>query len=204
MGKRKTARKPQKRLKQVLSKKFLCIYCSHDDTVTVKIDRTDKAGRLACSACGVAFETPIHSLAEPVDVYSTWIDAAESKQREEDERKRAAARAMDSTADEEQDEYDDEHLPRSRRSGSVPLSDEEDDEDADLPAAPRMRSRVASDEDEDDEAVREEEEESRSTAKRRRSVTPDYGDEEVSRPSKKKGLEGLFGDTDEEDDDEDE
>ncbi|KAJ3162008.1 hypothetical protein HDU86_005706 [Geranomyces michiganensis] len=199
MGKRKTARKPQKRLKQVLAKKFLCIYCSHDDTVTVKIDAKDKAGRLACSACGVAFETPVHSLAEPVDVYSTWIDAAEAKQREEDERKRAAARALDSVDDEDHDEYDDEHLPRDPRPGVTAYSD---DEGADLPAVPRMRSRVASD-DEDEEDV-EGEEEQRSTAKRRRSPTPNDAEdleEEVARPSKRADLDGLFGDTDDEQDD---
>ncbi|KAI8917670.1 transcription elongation factor 1, partial [Powellomyces hirtus] len=77
MGKRKTARKPQKRVKQILAKKFLCIYCSHDDTVVVKLDMSNKIGTLVCGSCHVSYQTQIHSLAEPVDVYSAWIDSAE-------------------------------------------------------------------------------------------------------------------------------
>ncbi|KAI8821720.1 transcription elongation factor 1, partial [Fimicolochytrium jonesii] len=77
MGKRKSARKPMKRTKQTLDQKFACLYCSHEDTVTVKLDQANKIGNLACRACGVSYQSKIHALAEPVDVYSQWIDSAE-------------------------------------------------------------------------------------------------------------------------------
>ncbi|KAJ3183607.1 hypothetical protein HDU85_002036 [Gaertneriomyces sp. JEL0708] len=82
MGKRKSARKPTKRVKEVLAKKFTCIYCSHEDAVTAKIDQTNQVGHINCRACGVSYQTPVHALSEPVDIYSAWIDAAEDAQKQ--------------------------------------------------------------------------------------------------------------------------
>ena len=36
-------------------------------------------GTLACRMCGVSWQTNIHNLSEPVDIYSDWIDACESE-----------------------------------------------------------------------------------------------------------------------------
>ena len=33
-----------------------------------------KVGRLVCKVCGTSFDTEIHKLCEPIDVYAEWID----------------------------------------------------------------------------------------------------------------------------------
>ncbi|KAI9281194.1 hypothetical protein BY458DRAFT_429973, partial [Sporodiniella umbellata] len=63
-GKRKTKRKPQRKLKEKLDTQFNCVFCNHENSVDCKIDNTNKLGHL-------------NYLDEPVDVYSAWIDACE-------------------------------------------------------------------------------------------------------------------------------
>ncbi|RKO91245.1 transcription elongation factor 1, partial [Blyttiomyces helicus] len=77
MGKRKSSRKPQKRVKEVLDKEFSCVFCNHEKSIAVKIDSDLKVGHLSCRACGVTFQTITTALSEPIDVYSDWIDACE-------------------------------------------------------------------------------------------------------------------------------
>ncbi|KAI8925844.1 transcription elongation factor Elf1 like-domain-containing protein [Entophlyctis helioformis] len=77
MGKRKSSRKPVKKLKTTLDKEFSCLFCNHERTVTAKLDNEHKIGQLTCSACGVSFQTTITTLSEPIDLYSDWIDACE-------------------------------------------------------------------------------------------------------------------------------
>ncbi|EIE77857.1 hypothetical protein RO3G_02561 [Rhizopus delemar RA 99-880] len=68
MGKRKTKRKPQKKLKDKLDTQFNCVFCNHENSVDCKIDNANKLGHL-------------NYLDEPVDVYSAWIDACEDVNR---------------------------------------------------------------------------------------------------------------------------
>ncbi|GAA6052070.1 hypothetical protein JCM3770_006614 [Rhodotorula araucariae] len=77
MGKRKSSKKPQTRIKQVLDKSFRCVFCAHQGSVTCKLDNKNKIGRLDCKDCGQSFQTDITHLTEPVDLYSQWIDACE-------------------------------------------------------------------------------------------------------------------------------
>ncbi|ORE12725.1 hypothetical protein BCV71DRAFT_190552, partial [Rhizopus microsporus] len=75
-GKRKTKRKPQKKLKAKLDTTFNCLFCNHENSVDCKIDHANKLGHL-------------NYLDEPVDVYSAWIDACEDvNQRKRLERSR--------------------------------------------------------------------------------------------------------------------
>ncbi|GAA5936541.1 transcription elongation factor 1 family protein [Sporobolomyces koalae] len=76
MGKRKSSKKPQTRVKQVLDKSFRCIFCAHQGSVTCKMDNKLHVGRLDCKDCGQTFSMDISHLDAPVDVYSSWIDAA--------------------------------------------------------------------------------------------------------------------------------
>ncbi len=82
MGKRKSTRKPAKKIKQVLDKAFACVFCNHENTVTTKMDQENKIGHLNCSACSVQWSCPITVLTEPIDIYSEWIDACEVVQQD--------------------------------------------------------------------------------------------------------------------------
>eukprot|EP00158_Paraphelidium_tribonemae_P000894 Partr_v1_DN23627_c0_g1_i1_m18921 putative elongation factor 1 homolog len=84
MGKRKSSKKPIARRKVFLDKQFTCHFCNHDESIECRLDREHSIGSLACRSCGVTWQTNIHNLTEPVDIYSDWIDACE----EERERQR--------------------------------------------------------------------------------------------------------------------
>jgi transcription elongation factor Elf1 len=71
MGRRKSkAKKVAKKKRSGVPKVFKCLFCNHSDAVTVTIDMSTKIGDLKCNMCGVDFQTIIHSLSEPIDVYS--------------------------------------------------------------------------------------------------------------------------------------
>ncbi|KAL5614198.1 hypothetical protein BROUX41_000037 [Berkeleyomyces rouxiae] len=79
MGKRKSSSKPQGPKKSdPLPTTFLCLFCNHEDAVTVKINRRGGVGNLNCNICGQTFQCAINYLSAPVDVYSDWVDAADS------------------------------------------------------------------------------------------------------------------------------
>lgn len=77
MGKRKTAAKPVKQVKQKLELTFTCLFCNHERSVICTLDKKNSLGELNCKICGQSFQTAINSLSQPVDVYSDWIDACE-------------------------------------------------------------------------------------------------------------------------------
>ncbi|GAA5918132.1 hypothetical protein JCM8208_005384 [Rhodotorula glutinis] len=166
MGKRKSSKKPQARIKQVLDKSFRCVFCAHQGSVTCKLDNKLKVGRLDCKDCGQSFQTDITHLSEPVDLYSAWIDACEEANpadRAPGRAKSAAAAAPPPAAqkkkrragaDDDEDEAEDSEEDGDFEEGRDPAG-EEDDEDEDLPAPvakSRKKQRVESPagEDEDD------------------------------------------------------
>ncbi|KAI9299792.1 hypothetical protein BJ944DRAFT_143926, partial [Cunninghamella echinulata] len=75
-GKRKSKRKPVKKLKQKLDTQFNCLFCNHENAIECKLDQSNKVGHLTY-------------LDEPVDVYSAWIDACEEVNKT---KKQAASR----------------------------------------------------------------------------------------------------------------
>ena len=78
MGKRKkSTRKPTKRLVQKLDTKFNCLFCNHEKSVSCTLDKKNSIGTLSCKICGQSFQTRINSLSQPVEVYSEWFDAVE-------------------------------------------------------------------------------------------------------------------------------
>ncbi|KAG2209230.1 hypothetical protein INT47_005522 [Mucor saturninus] len=77
MGKRKTKRKPQKKLKDKLDVQFNCLFCNHENSIECKIDHANKVGFLSCKICDITWQCTVTYLDEPVDVYSGWIDACE-------------------------------------------------------------------------------------------------------------------------------
>ncbi|KAF8609901.1 Elf1-domain-containing protein [Ceratobasidium sp. AG-I] len=80
MGKRKSSKKPASRIKPTLDITFNCLFCHHEKSVTCKIDKREGLGYLTCKICAQTFQTKIHHLSEPIDVYSSWIDACDEAQ----------------------------------------------------------------------------------------------------------------------------
>lgn len=124
MGKRKSsARKPAKKIKQTLDTTFTCLFCNHEKLVICTIDKKNLLGELHCKICGQSFQTAIHALSQPVDIYSDWIDACEDL-AEEAEKNAAGGEYSD---DDDEDEDDDEERTGSRnRPERIDSEDEED------------------------------------------------------------------------------
>ncbi|EIW85174.1 Elf1-domain-containing protein [Coniophora puteana RWD-64-598 SS2] len=95
MGKRKkSSRKPAAaaaRRKQPLDTTFTCLFCHHDNSVTVRIDRKEGIAQLACRICDQRYQSKVNHLTEPIDIYSEWIDAADAAQKEQETARRTVA-----------------------------------------------------------------------------------------------------------------
>ena len=78
---------------------FTCLFCHHDKSVTVRMDRKEGIAQLFCKVCDQRYQSKVnrmstccpaglasrhHSspdLTEPIDIYSEWIDAADAAER---------------------------------------------------------------------------------------------------------------------------
>ncbi|KAJ5179639.1 hypothetical protein N7492_002849 [Penicillium capsulatum] len=80
MGKRKkSSRQPQgPRKREPLATTFSCLFCNHENSVIVKLDKKLGLGDLSCKVCGQKFQTGINYLSAAVDVYSDWVDACDA------------------------------------------------------------------------------------------------------------------------------
>jgi transcription elongation factor Elf1 len=77
MGKRKSTSKPQGPKKRApLATTFTCLFCNHEKSVTVKVDKKAGVGTLNCSVCAQSFQCGANYLSAPIDIYSEWVDAA--------------------------------------------------------------------------------------------------------------------------------
>ncbi|KAJ2984261.1 hypothetical protein NQ176_g97 [Zarea fungicola] len=84
MGKRKSSRKPMGPKKaDPLPTTFTCLFCNHEKSVTVKLDRKAGVGQLDCRICGQKFQCAVNYLSAAVDVYGEWVDAAEAVAKED-------------------------------------------------------------------------------------------------------------------------
>jgi len=79
MGKRKTkGPKPAAKKKQSgLATQFECLFCNHENSVTVKLEKKLGLGFLTCKVCGQTFQSTMNHLTQPVDIYYDWVDACE-------------------------------------------------------------------------------------------------------------------------------
>ncbi|OAA44917.1 hypothetical protein NOR_03671 [Metarhizium rileyi] len=80
MGKRKkSSRKPMGPKKSdPLPTTFTCLFCNHEKSVSVKLDRKAGVGQLDCRICGQKFQCAVNYLSAAVDVYGEWVDAADA------------------------------------------------------------------------------------------------------------------------------
>ncbi|OIW29875.1 Elf1-domain-containing protein [Coniochaeta ligniaria NRRL 30616] len=132
MGKRKkSSRKPQgPKRNEPLPSVFTCLFCNHEKSVTVKLDKKAGVGTLDCKVCGQKFQCGINYLSAAVDVYSEWVDAADAVAKNEEPPKSTlggssqpggARRAAPSRAIDDEDE---------RYEGEGIVDDDDDDPDA--------------------------------------------------------------------------
>ncbi|KZP11954.1 Elf1-domain-containing protein, partial [Athelia psychrophila] len=78
MGKRKAAKKPQgPKRTQPLDTTFTCLYCHHENSVTVRMNKKEGIAHLACRICDQRYQSKVHHLTEPIDVYAEYVDAAD-------------------------------------------------------------------------------------------------------------------------------
>ncbi|KAK0483646.1 Elf1-domain-containing protein [Armillaria novae-zelandiae] len=93
MGKRKkSSRKPGPTRKKVpLDVTFTCLFCHHDASVSVRMDRKEGIAQLICKVCDQRFQSKVNHLTEPIDIYSEWLDAADAAQSGEPVVRRPAA-----------------------------------------------------------------------------------------------------------------
>lgn len=104
MGKRKSSAKPVKKVKQVLDITFTCLFCNHERSVICTLDKKNGIGELHCKICGQNFQSNIHSLSKPVDIYSDWIDACEDLEEDAGDVKGGDFEDNDDEDDEGEDE----------------------------------------------------------------------------------------------------
>ncbi len=82
MGRRKkAAKKVVKKKKMAVATQFKCLFCNHEGSVSCKMNTNIMIGELVCRICDAKFETHIHSLSDPIDVFSEWLDAADEQQQ---------------------------------------------------------------------------------------------------------------------------
>uniref|UniRef100_A0A1I7ZZH3 Transcription elongation factor 1 homolog n=1 Tax=Steinernema glaseri TaxID=37863 RepID=A0A1I7ZZH3_9BILA len=78
MARRKPLKKvAQKKEMEKLATLFNCPFCQREHVCSVKMDRKMDIGHIKCDICLEDFQTKIHHLSEPIDVYNDWIDACE-------------------------------------------------------------------------------------------------------------------------------
>ncbi|KAK5662743.1 hypothetical protein OQA88_6150 [Cercophora sp. LCS_1] len=131
MGKRKSSRKPQgPKKKDPLPSVFTCLFCNHERSVTVKLDKKAGVGQLDCKICGQKFQCGINYLSAAVDVYSEWVDAADAVAQEggaNDDSRGSGRRLMSGRQKEKADAYDDEDDERGYGDEGVVADDDDYD-----------------------------------------------------------------------------
>ncbi|KAJ1943941.1 hypothetical protein GGF37_002424, partial [Kickxella alabastrina] len=108
MGKRKSSRKVVKKERPKLDTTFDCLFCNHEKSIHVTMDKEHKVGNLRCKICAASYQAAINHLSAAIDVYSEWIDACEE----------AKLRELGETADGEyRDEQPRQQVNRQQQSG---------------------------------------------------------------------------------------
>lgn len=122
MGKRKkSTRKPQgPKRNDPLPTVFTCLFCNHERSVIVKLDKKAGVGYLDCKICGQKFQCPVNYLDAAVDVYSAWVDAADAVAQEAEASAKAASYSQSRSAG-------GRPAASSRRAADLDEDDEDDD-----------------------------------------------------------------------------
>ena len=88
MGKRKSRTVAKTAIAPKVQKVFDCPFCSHNEVVEIKMERTKNKGTLTCRICGASFlKSPLKSLTREVDIYMEWIDMCEELNNPESQKR---------------------------------------------------------------------------------------------------------------------
>ena len=107
MGRRKTTQKKLKKKRPEVATTFKCLFCNHEKAVECTLNHKDKIGTLKCRICSEEWQTRIHYLSEPIDVFSEWLDATEAEAEAEAEA-RQQRRARSAQQHDEGDDFEGE------------------------------------------------------------------------------------------------
>ncbi|PWA00421.1 hypothetical protein BB558_003529 [Smittium angustum] len=106
----KSAKKVVKRLKPKLDTLFDCLFCNHEKSVNVSIDRNSKIGTLSCKVCQVNYQTVTNNLSVAIDIYSEWIDACEEAKKQESGNTLAEYERESEQQDSDREDYQRENI----------------------------------------------------------------------------------------------
>ncbi|OAA66216.1 hypothetical protein ISF_04054 [Cordyceps fumosorosea ARSEF 2679] len=127
MGKRKSSRKPMGPKKaDPLPTTFTCLFCNHEKSVTVKLDRKAGVGQLDCRICGQKFQCAVNYLSAAVDVYGEWVDAAEAVAKEDSARASYTGTARASRRDRDAEDATSDRDESRQYSGDGIVADDDD------------------------------------------------------------------------------
>ncbi|KAK7679362.1 hypothetical protein QCA50_017579 [Cerrena zonata] len=87
-------------------------------------NKKNSLGELHCKICGQSFQSAIHSLSQPVDIYSDWIDACEDLAEEAE----AKGGIIDDGEDQKEYSDDEYNTGASNRKEKDPVLDSDDDD----------------------------------------------------------------------------
>ncbi|ETS76717.1 hypothetical protein PFICI_12104 [Pestalotiopsis fici W106-1] len=125
MGKRKSSSKPQGPKKRApLATTFTCLFCNHEKSVSVKVDKKAGVGSLSCSVCAQSFQCGANYLSAPIDIYSEWVDAADAVAKEEAGNP-TRTQASNSRSKQAADRYDDDEDDRRYEGEGIVDDDDE-------------------------------------------------------------------------------
>lgn len=81
MGRKKARRSSIKRTrtKDAMPRRFTCPECNHENVVVCSLNYLDNIGKATCSVCEATYKCKVHRLMTAIDVYSEWIDDANTK-----------------------------------------------------------------------------------------------------------------------------
>ena len=77
MGRKKSSQVQRSVAKVKVDTVFDCPFCNDIKTVEVIMDNNNAVADIKCRICLAKFQTEIHHLTEPIDVYWEWIDECE-------------------------------------------------------------------------------------------------------------------------------
>ena len=59
--------------REILPTTFQCLFCNHENSVSVKIDKKASTGELSCKVCGQTFQTVTNCMSQEKHSRCTWV-----------------------------------------------------------------------------------------------------------------------------------
>ena len=123
MGRKKSRQVQRTVIKQKVDTVFDCPFCNDTKTVEVSMDHNHGVADIKCRVCLAKFQTEIHHLTEPIDVYCEWIDECDKLNKKLNQPEEHKSVDEDEVDEEEEKPY----IPTDKK--QVKNLDDEDDED---------------------------------------------------------------------------